>query len=227
MIKKSLLILLLASTAMATQDAKVALREIHKVGDESSYLYDMKYEVDSTTVKVSLTWKSEITKVEADGAYEARETVLEGLMNFNGEEQTMPASEPETKKYDKDGNEIKEKTDGDEPDDDLNPMSASFDFLDYEPKAPVKIGETWEGSSKIAKVTYTLVGAEKIGEIDCWKIGVKGTMSKEGTSGEGTGEVFLRKTDFSLEKGTINIENAKFDNEGQGGKLETKLTRKS
>ncbi len=78
------------------------------------------------------------------------------------------------------------------------------------PEKAVKIGQTWAGNASGGmgmnlKTTYKLVGTKLVGGQDCAQIGV--TLAS--TSGQmkisGTGTMFLRMGDCSLQNATVNV----------------------
>ncbi len=189
----------------------VSQRTINISAEDSEIMMDMKT-------------KEKVLRVEEDGAYEIEESLLSGTLKFNGEEQAMEKGEPKATKYDKDGKEIKKEGSTDE---EADPVADVLnDVLDFEPKEPVKVGETWKHDGEFGVMEMTLEGREKVGEVDCLKVTVKGKLSKKDTVGDVTGTFYIRADDFSPQKMEAKIENPKLDADAPAMKLiEIKMTR--
>jgi hypothetical protein len=225
MIYKSLALLtLIAPFFQPIQDDTYSLKYKEVVGDESLYEINMDMEFEGFQMTMFMKHKVKVLKVEEDGAYEAEETSLEGVMKFNGTEQAIPAEEPKINKYDKNGKSIKKE--GEEEDED--PMSQLLDALDeVDPEKPVKIGEEWTTKNKMVEVKAKLVGKEVNDEVPCLKVELSGKVIGEGTAGDITGTVYLRASDFKMKSAEFKLDNAKLDAESPAGKLAFKMILKN
>ncbi len=189
----------------------VSQRTLNLSAEESEILMDMKI-------------KEKVLSVEEDGAYEIEESLLSGTLKVNGEEQAMDKDEPKATKYDKNGKEIKKEG---APPEEVDPVADILnDVLDFEPKEAVKIGDTWKHDGDFGVMEITLESREKVGDVDCLKITLKGKLSKKDTVGDVTGTFYIRADDFSPEKMEAKIENPKVKADASAMKLiEIKMTR--
>ena len=198
----------------------------HKIlkGEEVVYQANLNISAEGSEVEMDMKMKNKVLSLEEDGAYELEETLLSGTFKLNGDEHPMDKGEPKATKYDKDGKKIKKE--GSE-EDEVDPVSKVMDdVFEIEPKAAVKIGEIWKLEGEYGTMTLTLEGKEKVGEVECLKINLKGTIDKKDATGDVTGTFLIRADDFSPEVMEAKIENAKIDPETPPmKKIEFKLTR--
>ena len=174
------------------------LKQKYAKDDVAIYQANLNISAEDSEVAIEMKNSYKVLSVESDGAYEVEETLLSGTMKFNGEEHAMDKGEPKANKYDKNGKKIKKEGDDE---DDNDPVSQVIDdVFDYEPKAAVKVGETWTREGDYGTMTLTLEGKEKVGDVDCLKVTLKGKMDKKDTSGDVSGTFYIRESDFSPEK---------------------------
>lgn len=197
---------LVALTALAgfRSDETYTLKQLPVKGEEQTVSIEMHLTVEDTDMTIEGKSHSKVTIVNDDGSYEQEETNLESKQTVNGEVQELGKQEPKIVKYDKNGKRIKAE---DEPDDPL--LNALKDVFDSEPVHAVKIGESWTHDGEYGSATMQLVGPEKVGDVDCLKLTMKGSLSKKDSAGDGEGTIYLRAKDFRMEKAEMKIENLK------------------
>lgn len=218
------LILAISAISGFRSEDTYTLKQKYVKDDVQVYLANLNMSAEDSEIAVEMKNSYKVLKVEDDGGYEVEETLLSGTFKFNGEEHAMEKGEPKAKKYDKAGKAIKKEGDDDETDD---PVSKVMDdVFEYEPKEAVKIGDTWKHEGEYGTMTLVLEGKEKIGDVDCLKITLKGTMDKKDSSGDVTGTFYVRESDFSPEKMEAKVENPKLDADTPAmKKIELKMVR--
>ncbi len=216
--------LVIASLSGFRSDDTFTLRQIYKKDEVEVFQSNLNLSSEGTEFEMDMKTSYKVLAVEEDGAYELEETLLSGTFKVNGEEQAMEKGEPKATKYDKDGKEVKKQGSDEEEDD---PMSQVIDdVFNYEPKSAVKIGESWKRDGDFGTMTLTLEGKEKVGEVECLKIALKGTINKKDATGDVSGTFFVRADDFSPEKMEAKIDNPKLmADEPAMKKIEVKMIR--
>jgi hypothetical protein len=217
--------LVLAVSALSgfkTEDT-FTLRQKYTKGDVQVYTASINISEDSSEILMEMKTSYKVLGVEDDGAYELEETLLSGTFKFNGEEHAMDKGVPESTKYDKDGKKVIKEGEEEEED----PISDAIDdVFGYEPKAAVKIGESWKHDGKFGEMTLTLEGKEMVESVNCLKISLKGTMDKKGANGDVTATFLIREDDFSPVLMDAKIDNPKLDSDSpQMKKIEVKMKR--
>jgi hypothetical protein len=207
---------LLSISGVSMQEETYSLRYKVLPDDIFHYKSNLGMEFEGMKVSVENKFRVKVLKVEEDGSYEIEETVLEGLAKFNGEEQAMEASEPKKVKIGADGKRVKEE--GDEDEDDLVSLLLAT-AVDFEPKAAVKIGDSWDIPGKVCEGKFKLAGKEERASVPCLKIEMIGKVVSDGGAGDVTGTVFLRAKDFKLIASELQVENFKQDPESPSGKF--------
>jgi hypothetical protein len=204
-------------------DDTYTLRQKYKKDEVQIYVANLNITAEDSVVEMEMKTSYKVLGVEEDGAYELEETLLSGTFKFNGEEHAMEKGEPKANKYDKVGTKIKK--DGEEEEED--PVSDAIDdVFEYEPKEPVKVGDTWKHEGNYGVMTLTLDGREKVEDVDCLKITLKGTMDKKGATGDVTATFLIRADDFSPVTMDAKIENPKLDSDSPAmKKIEVKMKR--
>lgn len=166
------------------------------VGRETVVSNILSIESSQVNVEIKVENKTKVLTVESDGAYSVELTVLGGSQTANGQTSEIPAQEARTFKYDKDGEMVVSENDPPLP---ANPFTALGELLTkIEPKAPVKIGDSWESKSKYGKFTVKLVGKEKHRKVDCLKLTVSGEIAKDDLSGKADATMWLLEKDYTL-----------------------------
>jgi hypothetical protein len=198
------LVIAIAALCGFKSEDTFTLRQKYKKDNVQVYVAHLTMSSDGSEIEIETKTSYKVLGVEEDGAYELEETLLSGSFKFNGEEQPMDPEKPKATKYDKDGAEVKKEGEAEEE----NPVSDAIDdVFEYEPKGAVKIGETWKHEGKFGTMELTLEGKEKVDDVDCLKITLKGKMDKKDTSGDVTATFLVREDDFSPV-----VMDAKFDN---------------
>ena len=217
------LVLAISAVSGFKYDDTFSLKQKFKKDDVQIYQANLNISAEDSEVAIEMKNSYKVLSVEDDGAYEVEETLLSGTFKFNGEEHAMEKGEPKASKFDKEGKKVKKADDEDSND----PVSLLVDdVFEYEPKAAVKIGETWKREGDFGTMTLTLEGKEKVGDVDCLKITLKGTIDKKDAAGEVSGIFLIRVDDFSPEKMEAKIENPKLDADSPAmKKIEVKMTR--
>lgn len=203
-------------------DDSYTLKQKYAKDQVETYQASFTVSAEGAEFEASMKNRYKVLSVESDGAYEIEETTLEGNLKMNGEEQAMEKSEPKVRKYDKDGKEVKK--DGEEEDND--PVSDLVDeVFDFEPDHAVKVGDSWDLDTTYGTIHATLESKEKVGEVDCLKVTIKGTLTKKDSAGDVTGTFFVRASDFSPEKMEAKVDNPKLSADEQLKKIEIKMNR--
>lgn len=165
-----------------------------------------------------------VTEVAEDGGYTIETTAGDTKTVVNGQE--MPADSDDstpkvrTSKYDAKGKEIKEAGDEDEDEDD--PTDLAFD---YEPSAPVKIGESWtpEKKGKTDPLVWTLTGKEELNGKEVLVVEGKG----KGPNDEKIeSKVWVDPVTFIGRKATATISGIKQE-EGSDGEMTISIEEKA
>lgn len=204
-------------------DETFTLKQKYKKDDVATYHQTFNASAEDSEFSVDMKNRFKVLSVEEDGAYEVEETMLEGTFKVNGDEMPMEKGDPKVRKFDKEGKEVKKADDEEDEDDPVSKIVE--DVFDYEPKNPVKIGETWDIDSEFTTIHAKLEGKEKVGDVECFKITIQATLSKKDTSGDVTGTFYVRADDFSPEKMEAKVDNPKLDAETTMKKIEMTMTR--
>lgn len=93
------------------------------------------------------------------------------------------------------------------------------------PEGPVRVGQTWSSTNTVNQAgmsmkvnsTYKLVGLKRVGAFDCAQLAITAKTSGAQMSGTGTGSVFLRLADGSMQQMNM-VQNITFSMPGQNGK---------
>ncbi len=201
-------------------DDTYTLKQVYKKDAVETYESEMTIVDDMSEIQLKSKDRYKVVSVAEDGAYEMEETTLEGTMKVNGQESAVEKTDPVVHKYDKDGKEVKKE--GDDEDDPVSNLMS--DLISEEPDHAVKVGESWDKEIDAGTLHCKLEGIEKVGDQDCLKLSIKGKLSKKDTSGESDGTIFVRVSDFSLQKLEVTLDNPKIG-EASMKKIELKMTR--
>ena len=218
------IVVAIAALSGFKSDDTFSLKQTYKKDDVAIFMQSLHISAEDSEVEMEMKTQDKVLNVADDGAYEIEETLLSGTFKFNGEEQAMEKREPKSSKYDKEGKKVKIEGENDEQND---PIALVIeDVFDYEPKAAVKVGETWKHEGDYGTMTLTLEAKEKVGDIDCLKVTVKGKLDKKDTSVDVSATFYIRESDFSPEKMEGKIENPKLDADSPAmKKIEIKMNR--
>ena len=192
---------LAALTVLAYAAQGILLKRTPKVGDKATYKMTGKLSVTGTDVDVIGTMSDEVTKIES-GAFTTK-SVTKMTINLMGNEQPLPESSSVTV-TNLDGTVVSLKQ-GDATPDSTALRLAHLNAL-YLPQKSVAMNESWvlEGKkdekidAPAFKITYKLVGDEKVGKYDTYRITADG--------GETEGDTPTKiKADYWIEKSTGNL----------------------
>lgn len=212
-------VLLAASLFGFRSDDTFSLVPKRVKGDVLNYQMTMNISAGSVQVVIHGKSRIKVLSVEEDGGYELEESMVEGKMTANGNEQELPVTEPKPQKYDKHGKRIKKDGEGDNEDPSAKVLG---DAMDYIPDHVVKIGETWTREFEFGTVKSKLEGKEKVGEVDCLKVSVETTLKSGGTA---SATFFVREADSSIEKGTTKFEHPTSADGTGPTRIETEIVR--
>lgn len=194
--------LTLASLALAAYDA-VTLKRVVTVGDKATYTLKVQVDVNGNTAELTSVTDREITKADAD-AYTIVNHVHDQKLSIGGNDVDQPEGTT-TAVYKLSGEPVSQSTPDGQPGD---LRMSNLDML-LLPAKPVSVGDTWsyDGTKPVPfHVDYKLVGDEKIGDWDCWKIEVKAKETQaDGGAMEST--VWIAKADGNKTKETAKLTN--------------------
>lgn len=171
---------LLASVLPATaQNPVYTLKRTPTVGSKHQYelTMDLKITQGGQEFAIAVSGKSEqkVEAVDADGSYTENHRQYDTHLVVAGQDQDQPESNSQIR-IDKEGNLLDYKSE----------MSGPFNFRRhyltqvFMPSAPVAVGATWtkhidssdKGTRKM-DIKYTLLGVEKIGDEDYYKVKIE------------------------------------------------------
>ncbi len=198
----------LSALALAAFDG-FSIKPIVKVGDVHKYKMTGKFELGGMEYEYSATSTQKILKVDASGSWTQKEDVSD--IKLNGEEPPGGAGpggaattfSPKGEVQGLEGENI----------DATAYRSANLAMFIY-PDADVKAGDTWTYDIKAdakkgivaCKATFTLVGEDKVGAIDTYK--VKFLAKEVGTDAAASeGTIWINKADGSVVKYTTKWTN--------------------
>ncbi len=219
-----MLLLTIATLGFAPlQDSTYNLREKQIVGAESTYEMAASLESGGSPAEIKTLYHIKTTKVNADSSFEQEFKILGGTMKYDGQEQVLESQDSVTRKFDKDGKEIKEP--GDE--EVAEPLSLMFQLLEgSDPAEAVKLGHKWESTSKVGKSKFEFMGPDKLDDIDALKIAVDGELTKTGTSGDMKAVAWVRASDAATQRIELSCENLVIGEGVPPGKVKIVVTRK-
>lgn len=155
-----------------------------------------------------------VTEVAEDGGYTVEVTSGDTKATVNGESvDTGDSGSPNTKtvKYDAKGKEIKSATD------EKKEKDATDIAFDYEPKAPVKIGESWtpekEDEGDPDPLEWTLTGKETVDGKELLVVEGKGKGPDDATV---ESKIWLDPVSFIARKATSTIRGLKQEDDTEG-----------
>jgi hypothetical protein len=197
--------LMLVAAAAFAADA-VVLKMVYKKDQVTKYRMKGTLDFGGQTIEATILTKDTVKEIAADGTVTVENETVEGKISFGGQEMEIPAS-PATRMTMKPNGEIKE-IKGDEVNATVYRLQNLQGFIP--PAEAVTVGSKWVRKGSANKDTgavaftasYEIVGEEKIGEYDTFKIKYKNieTEGNEPAAIEGT--VWVSKADCSIVKGT-------------------------
>lgn len=205
----------LSTLALAAQAGPI-VRKV-KAGDEQKFRVKANIELGGNEIVFSGLQTEKILEVAPDGSYTVESKTTNAKVTFGGQDVDIPADQTPatTSVYNPDGT-IKEIR-GD------NAQAESYRFANlgaifFTGKEEGKIGTTWT-NDKVAdtksgavgyKSTYKVVGEEKVGNYDTWKIEFSTKESEGDAPASSDGTVWLDKADGSMVKNEAKWSNAPF-----------------
>lgn len=167
-------LLALASLSLAQA---VTIRRLPKVGEKTTYADTGTFQLNGVEITVKGTSTEEVVKVEGDLV--TSKTTTKTIITLGGMDQ--PASESTSLSSERlDGTPVESEIGGKGP---KGPgMRAAHITQLLLPSRPVFVGEAWNAEDKHDeklgtpgyKINYKLVGDEKVGVVDAWKITADG-----------------------------------------------------
>ncbi|HLO97820.1 MAG TPA: hypothetical protein VK171_04420 [Fimbriimonas sp.] len=196
--------LLLAATAFATDGT--VLKPVFKKDAVSKMRIKGKLSIQGMEVEVTMVNQSKVVEIAEDGTATLEDGMLEGKVNFGGQEMDIPAS-PTTKIVMKPNGEIKEIR-GDNVDGGVYRVQNLMGFVP--PTEGVKVGSKWvrnvpadtNTGAEAMKGEYEITGEEKIGDTDVFVINFKNSETAGSDPASMSGTFWISKADASLVKGT-------------------------
>lgn len=227
-------VLLLACLGAKTRDDGYSL--IWKPKQDQSLTYELNTEMTADGHKVAFVTdiNLKVTKVAENGDYTVETTRKNLRVIAEGQEHKVPDEEtvkPEIETYNKKGDKIG----GDEPDDgETDEMSALLGSVgDFKsPEKPVAKGDIWteeikaddKKKIKAAKVTYEVVGADKIGIYDVVTVSIKYKQTEGSKPASYEGTISFDVNDMSLVQIDARLLDVPFDEDTKGD-MKLKMTR--
>ena len=200
--------------ALAAQ-AGVTLARKPKVNDEFKYTLKANIDFNGQPVELSGVETEKVTEVAADGTYTMESKMADLKISMNGQEFPAPDTGSATVIVYNANGTVKDIR-GDETGAETYRFANLSVFL--APGKEVKVGDSWtndgKGDTKTGavayKTTYKIVGEEKIGAYDTYKIEFNAKESEGATPASSDGTIFVDKTDGSLVKSVRKVTNAPF-----------------
>jgi len=216
---KSLRITGLAMLALAAfASAAIGGITIHRTPKEGEVTkYRMKADLEVMGQPATFTGliQEKVTKVDTDGTYSIEQTQLEGKVNIGGNDMDIPSSgSASTTVYAANGDtkEIR----GESATPEAYRMSALGAFI--EPGKEINVGDKWTHDFKAdsktgqvaAKVEYTYLADEKVGDVDCYKIHVVVNETEGATPASSDTNLWVDKANGQMVKMEGKWTNAPF-----------------
>ncbi len=196
--------LMLVAAAAFAADA-VVLKMVYKKDQVTKYRMKGTLDAAGQTIEVTILTKDTVKEIAADGTVTVENETVEGKAIFGGQEMELPPQSRVTRF--KPTGEIAE-IKGEDIDATYYRVANLQIFLP--PAEAVTVGSKWVRKGSANKDTgavaftasYEIVGEEKIGEYDTFKIKYKNTETEGNEPATMEGTVWISKTDCSLVKGS-------------------------
>jgi hypothetical protein len=174
------LALALLSPAIANADDKeVAIERTFRAGQIERAKVVIRFTVSGMDGEIEETVRSTVKEVKKNGDVVTVNLLEKGRLSVAGQEQEMPEGAPATEIRTKAGRLVELQAE-DAPQSPLSPAVSKLMAnigVALLPEKPVKPGSAWTtefdnpaAPNKKATVKGELLGREKIGDVDCWKI---------------------------------------------------------
>lgn len=205
----------LTTAALAATDAVTLVRKPKK---DEVHKYSMKADIDVNGLQVSViaTTQEKTTDVAEDGSYTVEEMLVDGKTTAAGQEKDLAGGPPSSMIYKTNG--IISKINGDAKQATSNAYRMANLSLLYLPDKAVNVGDAWTYDVKADKATgavaakgeFKLLGDEKVGTHDTWKIKATIKETEGDTPSSSDGTVWIDKADGSMVKNEVKWVNAPF-----------------
>ena len=205
----------LSTFALAAQGGLTLTRKV-KSGDELKYRLKANIDVSGNSAEFSGLQTQKVLEVATDGTYTVQSATSDVKVTFGGQEIAVPPdSVPSiTTVYNVDGT-VKEIRGDSAAADAYRASNLSTVF--YTGKE-IKVGDTFNNDkpadkntgATAYKSTYKVVGEEKVGSYDTWKIEFSVKESEGETPASSNGTVWVDKNDGAMVKSDAKWENAPF-----------------
>ncbi len=207
------------------QDSAITFKWKPVMDWETNLAFDTQSESEDGTVGFKWDSQMKVTKVEEDGAYEVTIKTTNARLSIDGEEEALEDDdEPEIVKYDAKGNEIVDEND--EEEDESTPLEMIEYVLDFEPENAVKAGDTWKKSSDLVEQEITFVKTETIEGALCYRLDTQVKIKGPDRSGEGSGSLWIKASNFDLVKAEGSFTDAKLGEEWDPMKFKFSINAK-
>lgn len=195
--------LLLAATAFAIDGT--VLKPVFKKDEVSKLRIKGKLQIQGMDIEVTLVNQSKVVEVAEDGTATLEDGMLEGKVNFGGQEMDIPAS-PTTKVIIKPTGEIKEIR-GDGVDGGVYRVQNLMSFVP--PVEGVKVGSKWvrniaadsNSGAEAMKAEYEIKSEETINGTDVFVIDYKHSETAGAEPASMAGTMWIAKSNCGLVKG--------------------------
>jgi len=201
-----------SSGAFLPQDASIAFKWKATLDWETTLSFDTQTEAPDGTVGFKWDSNMKVTKVEEDGAYEVTIRTTNARLAIDGEEEALPDDdEPEIVKYDAKGNEIVDENS--EEEEESTPLEMIEYVLDFEPEHSVKIGDRWKKVTELVEQEVSFAKSEVVDGVPCHRLDLQVKITGPERSGEGSGTVWIKASNFELVKAEGSFADAKLGEE--------------
>lgn len=199
---------LLALSALALAAQGVVLKRSPKAGDKATYKMTAKFDMGGADVAVSGTMTEEVKKVEGDTV--TTDSSSKATVTFGGSDNDLPETK-ETSVTKLDGTLVSVKSGDKEAGADAIRL-ARLNLLVL-PATPVEPNGTWSTEGKKDdklgtpgyKIDYKLVGEDKVGAWDAYKIEVNGKETDGDSPSKWKATYWIAKTDGNLLRSVSDV----------------------
>ncbi len=222
----SLLAALLAVAAFARLD-DYTFKSTPKVGDVHKYRDVLKFDVAGTDYDYSDITIRKVVRVDANGGFAVKEELSDVKVNDMPPPDGVGRSDTTTT-FSANGEILK--IEGDRVDENSYRFGNLLTF--YFPDKSLHDGDTWSFDIKAnkdtgavaAKADYTLVGLDKVGQTDAYKVKFS-VKESNGVGASSDGTVWFSKSDLTMLKLTGNLTNAPVPGATISGELTVMLVQ--
>jgi hypothetical protein len=196
------------------------------VGDYSALSYTLVFSAEDSALSIEYIETSKVLSIDSDGNMDIEYQRKNGEYRFDNES-TPLSSEPVILRFDREGNSVIDPTD-EKPDPDAEEafsIDEIMDQIDWFPKAPVKLGESWKVNVSQRKADFTLVGKFTVGGVPCLKISTHSTSKLKNRGGEVVGDIWIREQDFRIQKIEISSADLIIGKETPPGRMTLRISR--